>query len=121
MDLIDEQGQPIPSSEFMRHRRFSAEIFANLLHNQFQGSALALRSSVLQHVLPFPKGRLYLHDAWIGMRTMLSGGKVVHLGESLLLYRRHESNFSRRFSRWKQVELRLQLILDLLRGSLHGT
>jgi glycosyltransferase involved in cell wall biosynthesis len=119
MQLIDEIGRPIPSSEFMRHRRFSAGVWANLLHNQFQGSALALRSSVLQRVLPFPKGRLYLHDAWIGMRTILSGGKVVHLEEPLLLYRRHQSNFSRRFSRWKQVKLRLHLVLDLVRGSLH--
>ena len=117
LDLIDEEGLPIPSSEFMRHRRFSTGIIANLLHNQFQGSALALRSSALQHVLPFPKGRLYLHDAWIGMRTALSGGKVVHLEQPLLFYRRHRSNFSRRFSRRNQVKLRLQLMLDLLRES----
>ena len=120
MELIDEEGHPMLSSKFMNHRRFSTGVFANLLHNQFQGSALALRSTVLRHVLPFPMGRLYLHDAWIGMRTILSGGKVVHLEEPLLFYRRHQNNFSRRFSRRNQLKLRLQLIVDLLRGS-HGT
>lgn len=118
MKLIDDQGRPIEASDFMRHRKFSAGLLPNLLHNQFQGSALALRSSLLQHILPFPTGRLYLHDAWIGMRARLNGARVVHLDEPLLFYRRHPSNFSRRFSRWKQIKLRLQLVFDLLCGSL---
>ena len=119
LEMIDEAGQPIPSSDFLRHRRFSVGIAANLLHNQFQGSTLALRSSALQYVLPFPTGKLFLHDAWIGLRVLLHGGKVRHLEQPLLLYRRHGANVSRRLSLGKQLNLRLQLVTVLLRTAFH--
>ena len=119
LELIDEEGQPIAVSSLMRHRRFSAGVWANLRHNQFQGSTLALRSSALQHVLPFPKDKLFLHDAWIGLRTILRGGKIRHLDKPLLAYRRHGANVSRRFSIVNQVKLRLQLIAALLRSAFH--
>lgn len=80
---------------------------------------MALRSSVLQYVLPFPKNKLFLHDAWIGLRTLLRGGKVRHLEEPLLLYRRHGSNVSRRLGRVDQIKLRLQLVMALLQSAFH--
>ena len=119
LELIDDAGRSVSTSDFLRHRRFSAHIMANLLHNQFQGSTMALRSSVLQYVLPFPKNKLFLHDAWIGLRTLLRGGKVRHLEEPLLLYRRHGSNVSRRLGRVDQIKLRLQLVMALLQSAFH--
>ncbi len=119
LEWIDAESRPLPASERMRHRRFSAGFLANLRHNQFQGSTMALRSSTLQHVLPFPKDKLFLHDAWIGLRTILHGGKILHLETSLLFYRRHGSNASRRFSLAKQIQLRFQLMAALLGSAFH--
>ena len=119
LELIDDAGRPVSTSDFLRHRRFSASVLTNLLHNQFQGSTMALRSSVLQYVLPFPKDKLFLHDAWIGLRTLLRGGKIRHLEAPLLLYRRHGANVSQRFGRADQINLRLQLVVALLRSAFH--
>ena len=111
---MDEEGRPVRSSDFLRHRRFSTGVVANLVHNQFQGSTMALRSSALQYVLPFPQDKLFLHDAWIGLRTILRGGKVLHLDAPLLSYRRHGANVSRRLKRPDQIKLRLQLLAALV-------
>jgi glycosyltransferase involved in cell wall biosynthesis len=119
LELIDEEGRPISTSGFLRHRRFSAGVLANMMHNQFQGSAMALRSTVLQYVLPFPKDKLFLHDVWIGLRTLLHGGKVLHLEAPLLFYRRHGANVSRRYSMANQIKLRLQLVASLVGSAFH--
>lgn len=119
LEPIDQEGRKVSASDFLRHRHFSASLLANLLHNQFQGSTMALRSSALQYVLPFPKDKLFLHDAWIGVRTMLRGGKVLHLEAPLLLYRRHGANVSRRFGRGNQIKLRMQLIASLVGSAFH--
>jgi glycosyltransferase involved in cell wall biosynthesis len=110
LSLIDENDQPIPGSDFMRHRNFSSNFFANLLHNQFQGSAMAFRSSLLRDVLPLPSNHLFLHDVWIGTRNTLAGGKAIFLDEPLLLYRRHAGNYSRKMGFLKQLRLRMQLV-----------
>lgn len=110
LSLIDENDQPIPGSDFMRHRNFSSNFFANLLHNQFQGSAMAFRSSLLRDVLPLPPNHLFLHDVWIGTRNTLAGGKAIFLDEPLLLYRRHAGNYSRKMGFLKQLRLRMQLV-----------
>ena len=119
LELMDEKGLPVPSSDFLRNRRFSSGVIVNLVHNQFQGSTMALRSSVLQYVLPLPKDKLFLHDAWIGLRTLLHGGKVLHLDSPLLFYRRHGANVSRRFERADQIKLRVQLLLTLVGSAFH--
>jgi glycosyltransferase involved in cell wall biosynthesis len=110
LSLIDENDQPLQNSDFLRHRRFTANLAANLLHNQFQGSAMAIRSSLLRDILPLPAGKLFLHDVWIGTRNKLAGGEAAFVDEPLLLYRRHTGNYSKRFSRIKQILLRLQLV-----------
>ena len=119
--LIDENDQLLSDTSFLRHRRFSSRLGANLLHNQYQGSAMAFRSSLLRHILPLPVDRLFLHDAWIGMRNTLAGGETAYVDEPLLLYRRHASNFSQRLSRWKQFVLRLQIVAAHLRRFMQQT
>ncbi len=111
VSLIDERDNPLVDQSYLRHRQFTPNLFANLLHNQYQGSAMAFRASVLPEVLPFPKQKLFLHDAWIGTRNTLSGGRTVYLEEPLVLYRRHSGNFSRRLNRWKQLQLRVQFVV----------
>ncbi len=118
--FIDGTGAPI-ESELYRHRAtFKPGFWANLLHNHFQGSAMALRASRLHTVLPFPRGVLFLHDHWIGMRNALAGRSAICLKEPLLLYRRHGQNFSGRFARSKQIKLRLQLLRSHLLAAILG-
>ena len=114
LSLIDENGEPLEDPQFFRTRSFSAKVASNFWHNQFQGSAMALRSSMLGDILPLPAGRLFLHDAWIGMVNAFRGGEAVFLDEPLLLYRRHRGNYSRKYSRGDQIRLRWQLLADIL-------
>ena len=109
--LIDEHDQPIPDSRINRYGRFSPGFWRNLYINHYQGSAMAMRASLLGRVLPFPARKSFLHDAWIGTRNDLLGGKVAFLDEDLLLYRRHGNNASRTKSLLRQIHTRLELLL----------
>jgi GT2 family glycosyltransferase len=116
--LIDPEGKPFRDARWDRDGRFRRGFVRNVLKNQYQGSAMALRSSLLRSVLPFERGRSYLHDTWIGTVNDRTGGGLVWLAEPLLLYRRHPGNFSRRLSRWAQIRLRLELLWDHARRAL---
>jgi glycosyltransferase involved in cell wall biosynthesis len=108
--MIDKNGAPYEDALFMKHRHSSAGFFSNIAHNQFQGSTMAFRATLLDTVLPFPANQLFLHDAWIGSRCAVAGKKVVFLKEPLLLYRRHEKNYSRHLDLSRKLRSRLQLL-----------
>lgn len=110
VSFIDQQNTPIHDTMYDNRDVFQSGFWHNLLRNHFQGSAMALRASLLGSVLPFPRGVAFLHDQWIGMRNARMGGHAVMLEQPLLLYRRHPHNLSRRMSRLRQVIARLQLI-----------
>lgn len=67
---------------------------ANLLRNRYQGSTMAFRREILDAVLPFPEG-IPMHDFWIGLVNALVG-RAAYLPQSLIYYRRHESNATSR-------------------------
>lgn len=119
LTLIDENDQSTSDAEFLSNRHFTANLAANFLHNQFQGSAMAFRSTLLHAVLPIPANRLFLHDAWIGAWNSLAGGGTAYIDQPLLLYRRHARNYTRRLGGWKQVQRRLQLLAALLLRAAH--
>jgi glycosyltransferase involved in cell wall biosynthesis len=121
MKLIDENGEDIDGSDYLEHRRFSASLSANFVRNQFQGSAMAFRSQLLSVILPFPKGRLLLHDAWIGSCNIIWGGETIYIAEPLLHYRRHSSNASQRLNLRDQLMKRVQLIVALATRCLRGS
>jgi GT2 family glycosyltransferase len=112
--LIGENGQPMDSTDYMKGREFTASILPNLLRNRFQGSVMAFRSSLLSQILPFPKRRKFLHDAWIGMRNTMTGGATVYLAEPLLYYRRYSNNFSKRMGLKARLMTRTQLTTALV-------
>lgn len=72
---------------------------------------MAIRASLLGKVLPFPLRRSFLHDAWIGTRNDILGGKTAFIDEDLLFYRRHPKNASRTKSMAGQIQTRIELIL----------
>jgi GT2 family glycosyltransferase len=115
VQMIDEDGQPLQNSRINREGRFSRGFWRNLYMNHYQGSAMAIRSSLLGRVLPFPAKGSFLHDVWIGTRNELTGGNAVFLDEDLLYYRRHAKNASRTKSLIRQVETRLDLLLAHVR------
>jgi hypothetical protein len=73
---------------------------------------------LLGRVLPFPARGSFLHDAWIGTRNDLLGGKAVFIEEDLLFYRRHSKNASRTKSLIRQIQTRIDLLLAHLRYAL---
>ncbi|MGA7245644.1 MAG: glycosyltransferase [Terracidiphilus sp.] len=109
--MIDEFDRPLPDSRINRRGRFLPGFWRNLFMNHYQGSAMAIRASLLGRVLPFPARKVFLHDAWIGTRNDLLGGRTVFIDEDLLLYRRHLNNASHTKSLLRQVQTRVELLL----------
>lgn len=114
--VIDERGGTATDEEF-RRRPFDHRLLPNLVSNRFQGSTMAFRASLLQDLLPFPKGCHVLHDAWIGLRNTLVGGSCYYLDEELLLYRRHAQNASRTLNLLQKLLKRLRLVAALVSRS----
>jgi GT2 family glycosyltransferase len=119
--MIDEQDRPLPNSQINRGGRFLSGFWRNLFKNHYQGSAMAIRASLLGRVLPFPARTTFLHDAWIGTRNELLGGQVAFIDEDLLLYRRHLKNASRTKPLTGQIQTRIELLLAHLRYAFHFT
>jgi glycosyltransferase involved in cell wall biosynthesis len=110
VSLIDQRGNPSEDTLYSNRKTFHSTFWRNILINHYQGSAMAIRSSLLHSILPFPRRVGFLHDHWIGTRNALCGGSVVYIDEPLLFYRRHSQNVSRRLTRVRQVNVRLQSI-----------
>jgi hypothetical protein len=108
--LIDDDGNPYTDDGILRKGEFFAGFWRNVYKNHYQGSAMAMRASLLERVLPFPVRPAFLHDLWIGTRNAIAGGKTVCLEEELLFYRRHSNNFTRRLSPWNQLRKRVELL-----------
>lgn len=109
--MIDENDRPMPDSRINRKGRFLPGFWRNLYKNHYQGSAMAIRASLLGRVLPFPARKGFLHDAWIGTRNDLLGGRTAFIDEDLLFYRRHFNNASRTKSFQRQVLTRVDLLV----------
>ncbi|MCU1323321.1 MAG: glycosyl transferase family 2 [Acidobacteriaceae bacterium] len=115
--FIDQHGQLIDGDRYdtasfthANKKILPPGFWSNLLRNHFQGSAMAIRASLLETVLPFPKKVAFLHDHWIGTRNIRAGGTAFCVEEPLLFYRRHAHNVSRPLSRARQLQVRLQLL-----------
>jgi glycosyltransferase involved in cell wall biosynthesis len=92
-ELMDAHGHAL--GEFLHSgARVPLGVAANLIRNRYQGSTMAFRREILDAALPFPAG-IPMHDSWIGLVNALVGS-AVYLPESLIFYRRHESNATSR-------------------------
>jgi len=109
--LIDERGGPLPDGRVNRYGAFQPGFWRNIIKNHYQGSAMAIRASLLGQVLPFPRGKLFLHDAWIGTRNEANGGKAAFIDEPLVYYRRHSQNASQRDDPLRLFKLRVNLLI----------
>lgn len=111
--VIDEKGRLLENDYYQEQRKFTSALLPNILRNRFQGSAMAFRACLRDLVLPFPKRKLFLHDAWIGTCNRVNRGEAIYIDEPLLYYRRHGNNFSKKLNLQRQVTGRLQLLLAL--------
>ncbi len=59
--------------------------------NSITGCAMMLNPEARKVALP-SYYQAYMHDAWIGLSTLATGGVIVPIYESLLLYRQHGKN-----------------------------
>jgi glycosyltransferase involved in cell wall biosynthesis len=109
--LIDEWGDPLPDAPVNRYGRFFPGFWRNILKNHYQGSAMAIRASLLGSILPFPRAGLFLHDVWIGTRNEALRGKTAFIDEPLVYYRRHDRNLSRAHGLLKRIQLRIELLI----------
>ena len=116
--LIDEHGDLLPDGRVNRYGVFQPGFWRNIVKNHYQGSAMAVRASFLGRVLPFPRGKLFLHDAWIGTRNEAHGGKTVFIGEPLVYYRRHSQNASQRHDPLRLLRVRINLLIAHMTHSL---
>ena len=114
VSLIDSEGVPFRNKRLDKDGKFQRGFLRNVLKNDYQGSALAMRSNLLAPLLPFPAGRTYLHDAWIGTLNDRLGGGMTFIPTPLLLYRRHHQNVSRPMSLREKFLSRFQLFKDHL-------
>jgi GT2 family glycosyltransferase len=110
IQVIDGEGKPADDINLTRAGNFHSGFWQNIYRNHYQGSNMAIRSSLLKRIIPFPVRPIFLHDVWIGTRNSLTGGKTAYLKEPLLLYRRHGHNVSRRLSRTRQIRQRIALL-----------
>ena len=114
--LIDQNGNRIGDSFYAQRGKFRAGLWSNLLIGKFHGCTMAFRSTLLQSLLPFPPGSHAHHDTWIGCVNAMIGGKTAYINKPLVAYRRHSTNVTGRlrFSTFKRVMMRSQLLLGLL-------
>jgi hypothetical protein len=117
--LIDEAGAYLADSRWNREGKFVAGFWRNVMMNHYQGSAMAIRASLLGQVLPLPDRSSFMHDAWIGTRNALLGGKTVFIDDDLLFYRRHGQNANRPKSLLRKVRCRLDLLIAHVSYALH--
>jgi GT2 family glycosyltransferase len=119
--VIDEEGRHLQDSRINRFGRFLPGFWQNVFRNHYQGSAMAIRASLLERVLPFPNYKSLQHDAWIGTRNEIGDSEAAFIDEELLFYRRHTQNASRAKTRWDQLRTRMDLLVAHISRAMHLT
>ncbi len=88
--IIDASGETIADTFYPTDFTFTSSVLTNIIRNRFLGCSLAMRSSMLRVVLPFPR-QLPMHDSWIGIMNQLVG-KVHFINTPLIAFRKHSGN-----------------------------
>jgi glycosyltransferase involved in cell wall biosynthesis len=89
--VVDENLEVIIPSMF-GIQKSEPGIIRNFISNNYMGSCMAFKKSVLELALPFPS-KIPMHDIWLGFVSELFF-KSAFIEDRLILYRRHLSNSS---------------------------
>ena len=100
---------------FFDYRNSGKGIIKNIWKNTYIGCCMAFESNIINKILPIPDN-IEMHDQWIGIISE-KYGKSIFIKEKLLLYRRHEYNYSKMkpYSIKKRIKNRIILIINVLR------
>jgi glycosyltransferase involved in cell wall biosynthesis len=98
-------------------RKILNGILVNLIHNNYLGCCMAFDRLVLEKALPFPQNILS-HESWLGAIAGVFG-KTIFIDEKLILYRRHNFNYSNtlngsNLSFYFKLKYRFYIILNLI-------
>ncbi len=91
LQIINSKGERI--NRLFYKNGFSSSLLKNIISNNFIGCSMAFKSTVKNHILPFPEN-LAMHDWWIGMCCILFD-ELYFLDKKLTFYRRHENNVTK--------------------------
>ncbi len=87
--IMDGDGNVIEES-FFKINGSGRGLLKNLWKNSYLGCCLAMRRTVLEKALPFPKD-IPMHDWWMGIISEVFF-RITILNEPLICYRRHGIN-----------------------------
>jgi glycosyltransferase involved in cell wall biosynthesis len=88
--IINANGDTIANTFYSNSFVFTSNVLSNIVRNRFCGCSLAIRQSILQMILPFPRN-IPMHDSWIGIMNQLFG-KVHFINSPLVAFRKHDAN-----------------------------
>jgi Glycosyltransferases involved in cell wall biogenesis len=78
------------------------QLEATLRRNVATGTTMAIRDSLKELILPFPKK--WIHDEWIATLASIVGIKGVPIPESLVLYRQHSNQLVGLYNKnWREI------------------
>jgi len=95
MEVVDANLERIAAS-FWKYAGLNPALLDDNLQfltisNCVTGCAMLLNAAARQVSLPFGK-QAYMHDQWIAQSALRAGGKVLPVGQALVLYRQHSDN-----------------------------
>lgn len=90
--IVVDKNKATLFDSYFSIRRPKLGVINNLFKNSYLGCCMAFRRSITNKILPFPNG-IAMHDWWIGVVANASAD-VLFVKIPLVLYRRHDSNFS---------------------------
>ncbi len=92
--VVDENLNEI-SSSFWNYTKINPWIINNFEYlsvcNLMTGCTMMLNKKVCFTMLPI-SSKAVMHDCWIALKTVASGGIIDFVGEPTILYRQHENN-----------------------------
>lgn len=92
-------------------------VLKNIYRNTYVGCHMAFSRNLIDIALPFPK-KIPMHDVWLGLVSELFGN-VVFIKKQSMLFRRHDSNATKRLNPWiNKIKWRFWLTIYLLRISI---
>lgn len=118
--LIHADGSMLLESYLGRYGPFRPGFWANLLRNRYGSHNMAMRTSILPRILPFPSKHGILHDHWIGLRHSLVFGDALFIDRPFTLSRRHENTCTgrKRSNVFDKILRRIHLLTALAEFSL---
>lgn len=95
LEVVDNKLKTL-SPSFWRYVNINPELLDGNIYflsicNSVTGCAMLMNREAVRVSLPIANNP-YMHDAWIGLKVLDSGGKIVAIPQSLIRYRQHTDN-----------------------------